>query len=142
MQAKGKVTPDEKNEEDLAVPGPGIDPKIGDFVRVIDVDAGQDARAAGIDDVHEQKIGDRQSNEDLTCLPRWHSVVSTADESSEAAKRVYGQTSVKKYLAGRGMPERHHPRPRRLLRLQGDKTERVIRQVHRDIKTNDEAAGG
>jgi hypothetical protein len=40
------------------------------------------------------------------------------------------------------MPERHHPRARRLLRLQGDQAERVIRQVHRDIQANDEAAGG
>ena len=51
MQANGKVTPNEKDEEDLAIPGRGIDPEIGDFVGVIDVDASEDARPARIDDV-------------------------------------------------------------------------------------------
>ena len=56
MQANGKVTPNEKDEENLAIPGPGINPEIGDFVGVIDVDASEDARPAGIDDVDEKEI--------------------------------------------------------------------------------------
>ncbi len=58
MQANGKVTPNENDEENLAVPGPGINPEIGDFVGIIDVDASEDARPAGIDDVDEQEIRD------------------------------------------------------------------------------------
>ena len=65
-----------------------------------------------------------------------------AGERSEAAEGVHGQTSVEKYLAGRRMPERHHPWARRLLRLQGDEAERVIGKVHRDVEPDDDAAGG
>ena len=59
MQANREVTPNEKDEEYLAVPGPRINPEIGDFVGIIDVDAGKNARPARIDDVHEQEIWDR-----------------------------------------------------------------------------------
>src|SRR5262249_500955 len=58
MQADREMTPDEKNEEYLLVPGPGIDPKVGDFVGIVDIDAGEDAGPARIDDVNEQQIGD------------------------------------------------------------------------------------
>src|SRR5215467_12844952 len=56
MQAKGEMTPDKKHKKDLAEPRPGINPKVGDFVWVIDVDAGKNARAACVDDVDEQQI--------------------------------------------------------------------------------------
>lgn len=52
MQTHDKVPPDQKNQENLAKARPGIDPKVGDFVRVIDVNAGEDACAARIDDVN------------------------------------------------------------------------------------------
>lgn len=68
--------------------------------------------------------------------------MAAAGESSETAGGVCGQTSVEKYLAGRRMPERHHPWARRFLRLQGDEAERVIRKVHRDVEPDDDAAGG
>jgi len=35
------------------------------------------------------------------------------------------------------MPQRHHPWPDRLLRADGNQTERVIRQVHRDVQSDD-----
>ncbi len=40
------------------------------------------------------------------------------------------------------MPESHHPWARRFLRLQGDEAKRVIREVHRDVEPDDDAAGG
>src|SRR5215468_6963176 len=43
MQAKREMAPDEKDKKDLAEPCPGINPEVGDFVRVIDVDAGENA---------------------------------------------------------------------------------------------------
>ena len=63
-------------------------------------------------------------------------------ESSETAEGVCGQASVEKYLAGRRMPERHHPWAHRLLCLQGDEAECVIGEVHRDVEPDDDAAGG
>ena len=40
------------------------------------------------------------------------------------------------------MPQRHHPWPRGLLRLQGDEAKRVIRQMHCDIQPDDNTAAG
>ena len=54
MQAHDEVPPDEKNQKYLPKARPGIDPKIRDFIRVVDIDAGKNARAPCIDDVHEQ----------------------------------------------------------------------------------------
>ena len=59
MQTNGEMPPDEKDKKNLAEPRPGIDPKIGNFVWVIDVDACKNARAARVDDVDEQKIWNR-----------------------------------------------------------------------------------
>src|SRR6476646_11360371 len=59
MQAHRKMTPDEEDEKDLAEPRPGINPKVSDFVRVIDVDTGEDARPTRVDDVNEQKVRNR-----------------------------------------------------------------------------------
>ncbi len=59
MQANGEMAPDEKDKKDLAEPRPGINPEVGDFVRVIDVDAGKNARPACVDDVDEQQIRNR-----------------------------------------------------------------------------------
>ena len=56
MQADGKMAPDEDDKKDLAEPRPGINPEVGDLVRVIDVDAGKNARPACVDDVYEQQI--------------------------------------------------------------------------------------
>jgi len=59
MQANGKMAPDDKDKKDLTEPRPGINPEVGDFVRVIDVDAGKNARPACVDDVDEQQIWNR-----------------------------------------------------------------------------------
>src|SRR5262249_49315225 len=55
----GKMAPDEDDKKDLAEPRPGINPEVGDLVRVIDVDAGKNAGPASVDDVDEQQIRDR-----------------------------------------------------------------------------------
>ena len=70
----------------MAEPGPGIDPKICDFVWIINVDAREDARAASIDDVDEQKIWDGQADHDLSHFPRRHSIMPAPRQRSEAAK--------------------------------------------------------
>ncbi len=59
MQANGEMAPDEKDKKDLAEPRPGIDPEVGDFVRVIDVDTGKNARPACVDYMDEQQIRNR-----------------------------------------------------------------------------------
>ena len=59
MQANGEMAPDEKDKKDLAEPRLGINPEVCDFVRVIDVDAGENARPACVDDVDEQEIRNR-----------------------------------------------------------------------------------
>jgi hypothetical protein len=56
MQTGGEVAPNEKNEEYLAVPGPGINLQISNFVGIVDVDSRKDARPARIYDVDEQEI--------------------------------------------------------------------------------------
>jgi hypothetical protein len=53
------MAPNKKDKKNLAEPRPGIDPEIGNFVWVIDVDVCENARAARIDDVHQQKIRNR-----------------------------------------------------------------------------------
>ena len=59
MQANGEMAPNKKDKKDLAEPRPGINPEVGDFVRVIDVDAGKNARPACVDDMDEQQIRNR-----------------------------------------------------------------------------------
>src|SRR5215831_4625962 len=59
MQANAEMAPDEKDKKDLTEPRTGINPEVCDLVRVIDVDAGENARPACVDDVYEQEIRDR-----------------------------------------------------------------------------------
>ena len=59
MQANGEMAPDEKDQKDLAESRPRVNPEVCDFVRVIDVDAGENARTARVHDVNEQEIGNR-----------------------------------------------------------------------------------
>src|SRR5262252_2376658 len=59
VQTNAEMAPDEKDKKDLAEPRPGIDPEIGDFVWIIDVDTGENACPARVDDVHKQKIRNR-----------------------------------------------------------------------------------
>ena len=56
MQSHTEVAPDEKDEKDLAEPRPGINPEVGDFVRVIDVDTSEDTRTPRVNDVDEEEI--------------------------------------------------------------------------------------
>src|SRR5215472_357007 len=111
MQTNGEMAPDEKDKEDLAESCPGINPEIGDFVWVIDVDAGENARPARVNDVHQQKIRNRQSQEHLSRFPSGHSVMPPSDESDQTAEGMHRKTSVQKDLAKRRVPEGHHPRP-------------------------------
>src|ERR1700730_12334648 len=105
MQADGEVPPDKKHQQYLPVPGPGIDPEIGDFVGVIDVDAGQDACAPSINDVHEEQVWDGQPDRYLNSLPHRQPVVTAAGERGQTAKCVSHQASVEEDLAGGRMPE-------------------------------------
>ena|SRR5215469_4716437 len=59
METNGEMAPYKKDKEDLAEPRPGINPEIGDFVWVIDVDTGKNACPPCVDDVHKQKIRNR-----------------------------------------------------------------------------------
>ena len=61
MQAHTEVAPDQKDEKDLPEPRPRINPEVGDFVRVIDIDTGKDARTPRVDDVDEQEIRNSQA---------------------------------------------------------------------------------
>jgi len=80
MQANCEMPPHKQNEKDLSKTGPGIHPKIRDLVRIIDVDAGQDSGAASIDDVNEQQIWDRESENNLGSLPHRHPMMSASSE--------------------------------------------------------------
>ena len=142
MEANGEMAPDKKDKKDLAEPCPGINPEIGDFVRVIDVDAGENARPARVDDVHEQEIRNRQSQQYLSRLPSGHSVMPSPGKSGQTAEGMHRKASVEKELANRGMPQRHHPRARSLLRLERNQTECVVREMHRDVESDDDATDG
>lgn len=60
-------------------------------------------------------------------------------KSGKTAERVHREASVEKELAKRGMPERHHPGSRSLLGLQRNQAECVVREMHRDVESNDNA---
>ena len=60
-------------------------------------------------------------------------------KSGKTAEGVHREASVEKELAERGMPEGHHPGARSLLLLQRNQTERMVREMHRDIESDDEA---
>src|SRR5215471_15961178 len=59
MQAKGEMAPDEKDKKDLAEPCPRVNPEVGDFVRVIDIDAGENAGPACVDNMDEEQKRNR-----------------------------------------------------------------------------------
>ena len=63
-------------------------------------------------------------------------------KSRQTAEGVHRKASVEKDLTNWRMPEGHHPGSRRLLRLQGNQAERVVGEMHRDVKSDDDATGG
>ncbi len=54
-------------------------------------------------------------------------------KSRQTAEGVHGKAAVEKDLTNWRMPERHHPRSRSFLRLQGNQTECVVGEMHRDV---------
>src|SRR5215471_5092430 len=53
MQTDSEMAPDEKDKKDLAKPRPGINPEVGDFVWIIDIDASENPRPSRIDDMNK-----------------------------------------------------------------------------------------
>ncbi len=51
-----------------------------------------------------------------------------------------GQASIEQNLTKWRVPERHHPRPRSFLRLQGNQAEGVVGEMHRDVESDDDTS--
>ena len=63
-------------------------------------------------------------------------------KSRQTAEGVHRKASVEKDLTNWRMPERHHPGSRSLLGLQRNQAERVVGEMHRDVKSDDDATDG
>ena len=63
-------------------------------------------------------------------------------KSGQTAERVHRKAAVEKELTKWRMPERHHPRSRSFLRLQGNQAESVVGEMHRDVESDDNATDG